>query len=101
VEVAPSFEILLHVALEILRVVAADRRPVLGDVDHFQPHAQGLERSRHELAGDLNVVQAAMVGAHIARVPFAVLVQLYRHPLTDVGIEKFLADARKIPPATG
>ncbi len=45
----------------------------------------------------LHVAQAATLGAHIATVPFAVLEQLVRHPLTDVGIEKFLADARKIP----
>ena len=47
----------------------------------------------------LHVAQAATMGAHIATVPFAVLEQLVRHPLTDVGIEKFLADARTIPPA--
>lgn len=47
----------------------------------------------------LHVAQAAIVGAHIATVPFAVLEQLVRHPLTDTGIEKFLADARTIPPA--
>ncbi len=44
-----------------------------------------------------HVVQAALLGAHIATVPFAVLEQLAKHPLTDIGIEKFLADARKIP----
>jgi transaldolase len=49
----------------------------------------------------LHVAQAAMLGAHIATVPFAVLEQLVRHPLTDSGIEKFLADARTIPPAKG
>ena len=48
----------------------------------------------------LHVAQAATIGAHIATVPFAVLEQLVRHPLTDVGIEKFLADARTIPPPT-
>ena len=48
----------------------------------------------------LHVAQAAALGAHIATVPFAVLEQALRHPLTDVGIEKFLADARTIPPAT-
>jgi transaldolase len=47
----------------------------------------------------LHVAQAATVGAHIATVPFAVLEQMVRHPLTDIGIEKFLADARSIPPA--
>jgi transaldolase len=49
----------------------------------------------------LHVAQAATIGAHIATVPFAVLEQLVRHPLTDAGIEKFLADARTIPPAAG
>jgi transaldolase len=49
----------------------------------------------------LHVAQAATIGAHITTVPFAVLEQLVRHPLTDVGIEKFLADARTIPPAAG
>ena len=49
----------------------------------------------------LHVTQAAIAGAHIATVPFAVLEQLVRHPLTDVGIEKFLADARTIPAAAG
>jgi transaldolase len=44
-----------------------------------------------------HVVEAALLGAHIATVPFAVLEQLAKHPLTDLGIEKFLADARKIP----
>lgn len=48
----------------------------------------------------LHVVQAAAIGAHVATIPFAVLEQLVRHPLTDVGMEKFLADARSIPPAT-
>jgi transaldolase len=46
----------------------------------------------------IHVLQSALMGAHIATVPFAVLEKLYRHPLTDVGIEKFLADHKKIPP---
>jgi transaldolase len=45
----------------------------------------------------IHVLQSALMGAHIATVPFSVLEKLYRHPLTDVGIEKFLADHRKIP----
>ena len=45
----------------------------------------------------VHVTRAAIAGAHIATIPFAVLEQLYRHPLTDVGMEKFLADAKKIP----
>jgi transaldolase len=48
----------------------------------------------------LHVAHAATIGAHIATVPFPILEQLVRHPLTDAGIQTFLADARKIPPAT-
>ena len=45
----------------------------------------------------LHVVEAALMGADIATMPFKVFEQIVRHPLTDVGIEKFKADARKIP----
>jgi transaldolase len=45
----------------------------------------------------LHVVEAAMLGAHIATMPFKILQQLIRHPLTDLGIEKFLADWEKVP----
>jgi transaldolase len=44
----------------------------------------------------LHVVDAAMAGAHIATIPFAVIDQLAKHPLTDIGIEKFLADWKKL-----
>jgi transaldolase len=43
----------------------------------------------------LHMVQAAMIGAHCATVPMSVIRQLVKHPLTDVGLEKFLADAKK------
>jgi transaldolase len=45
----------------------------------------------------VHVLQAALSGAHIATVPFNVLDKLYRHPLTDRGIEKFIADHGTIP----
>jgi len=40
----------------------------------------------------LHVLHAAMMGADIATIPFAVLKQLMSHPLTDIGIERFLKD---------
>jgi transaldolase len=39
-----------------------------------------------------HVLKAALMGADICTIPFGVLMQLVKHPLTDVGIEKFLAD---------
>lgn len=43
-----------------------------------------------------HVIQAALQGAHIATVPYKVLEQMTRHPLTDRGIEQFLADWQKL-----
>lgn len=44
----------------------------------------------------LHVVRAAKVGAHIATLPFKVMEQLFYHPLTDIGLERFLKDAQKL-----
>ncbi len=40
----------------------------------------------------IHVVEAAKVGAHVATMPYKIFKQLVRHPLTDVGLERFLAD---------
>ncbi|MCX7857695.1 MAG: fructose-6-phosphate aldolase [Deltaproteobacteria bacterium] len=40
----------------------------------------------------VHVLDAALIGAHIATIPFAVLSQLVKHPLTDIGIQRFLKD---------
>jgi transaldolase len=45
----------------------------------------------------MHVVQAARMGADVATIPFPVLAQLAHHPLTDIGLKKFLADWEKVP----
>jgi transaldolase len=45
----------------------------------------------------MHVFDAAMGGAHIATIPFKVLSQLSKHPLTDLGIASFLKDWEKVP----
>ncbi|UCH89967.1 MAG: fructose-6-phosphate aldolase [Thermoplasmata archaeon] len=45
----------------------------------------------------LHVIEAASIGAHIATVPYNVLMQMVKHPLTDIGIDRFLADWEKVP----
>jgi len=45
----------------------------------------------------LHVVEAARMGAHIATIPYSVIIQLTKHPLTDIGIQKFLKDWEKVP----
>ncbi len=45
----------------------------------------------------LHVVEAALIGADIVTLPFGVIEQLIKHPLTDIGIQRFLEDYKKIP----
>ena len=45
----------------------------------------------------LHVLEAARLGADVVTVPFKVLGQLVKHPLTDIGLQKFLADWEKVP----
>jgi len=48
-----------------------------------------------------HLVQSALIGADVCTVPFSVIQQMMKHPLTDVGLEKFLADHRKNKGAQG
>jgi transaldolase len=43
----------------------------------------------------IHMIQSAQLGADVATLPFKVLEQLYKHPLTDIGLERFLADWKK------
>ena len=45
----------------------------------------------------IHVVEAAKIGADIATMPFSVLEALVKHPLTDIGLERFLKDWEKLP----
>ncbi len=45
----------------------------------------------------VHVVEAALLGAHVCTIPFKVITQLAHHPLTDIGLARFLEDAKKIP----
>ncbi|MFC1950402.1 fructose-6-phosphate aldolase [Chloroflexota bacterium] len=60
---------------------------------HYQLTTQVIAASmRHPQ----HCVAAAKVGAHIATVPYKVLMQMLHHPLTDIGVARFLADWRRI-----
>lgn len=45
----------------------------------------------------MHVLEAAKMGAHIATIPYKIIEQLSKHPLTDIGLQKFLADWEKVP----
>ncbi len=45
----------------------------------------------------VHVLEAALIGADVATIPYKVIEQLVKHPLTDIGIERFLEDWKKVP----
>ncbi len=45
----------------------------------------------------VHVLNSALIGADIATIPYSVMLQLAKHPLTDAGIERFLKDWEKVP----
>ena len=78
--------------------VSSDGMSVVADIleiyENYGFDTQVLVASvRHPM----HVLEAAKMGAHVATCPLSVLLQLTRHPLTDIGLQKFLADWEKVP----
>jgi transaldolase len=67
-------------------------RDIVEIFDRYHFPTQVLAAS---LRHPLHVVQAAQAGAHIATMPYSVLRSMFKHPLTDAGMQKFLEDARR------
>ncbi|MFH1680089.1 MAG: fructose-6-phosphate aldolase [Candidatus Eisenbacteria bacterium] len=75
-----------HVGMDLIREIAA----------MYQNYPIATEVLAASIRSPLHVVEAALAGAHIATVPFGVVERMIRHPLTDIGIEKFLEDWKKL-----
>lgn len=58
----------------------------------FKIHGIETEIIAASIRGPQDVIDAAKHGAHIATVPYKVIMQMLKHPLTDIGIEKFMMD---------
>ena len=58
----------------------------------FEVHGINTEIIAASVRHPIHVIEAARVGAHIATVPYALVMQMVKHPLTDAGLEKFKAD---------
>jgi transaldolase len=86
--------------------------PFIGRLDDISQEGMGLIRDIKQIYANYNfktqiivasirnplhVLEAAKLGADVATVPFAVIEQLIKHPLTDIGIQRFLEDYKKIP----
>ena len=63
----------------------------------YQNYGLSTQVLAASIRSPVHVVQASLLGADVATIPHKVILQLLRHPLTDIGLEKFLADAKKIP----
>ncbi len=98
-------------ALLAAKVGAAYVSPFVGRLDDISHYGMDLVRQVitifdnygystevivASIRNPLHVVDAALAGAHIATIPFGVIDQLTKHSLTDIGIEKFLADWKKL-----
>ncbi len=71
---------------------------LIGDmIQIFENYMFSTEIIVASIRNPLHVIDAAKTGAHIATIPYSVITQLIKHPLTDSGIERFLKDWEKVP----
>jgi len=75
-----------HVGMDLVREIIAI-------YENYEFETEVLAAS---LRHPLHVVEAALAGADIATVPAKVFDQMFKHPLTDIGLERFLADWNKV-----
>lgn len=62
----------------------------------FEVHSINTEIISASIRNPIHVSECAMAGSDIATIPFNVLKQMTKHPLTDIGIEKFLSDYKNM-----
>jgi len=81
--------------------VAADGMHALRQIcEIYEKQGYETEVLAASLRHPMHVVEAGLAGAHIATLPFEVFGKLVKHPLTDLGLEKFLSDWRKLVEGT-
>ena len=73
--------------------ISQDGMAMLADIRQiYQNYNFETEILAASLRHPLHVLQAAQIGADVATIPFATIERLIKHPLTDIGLESFLAD---------
>lgn len=73
--------------------IGFDGMSLIGEiVNIFTNHDIKTEIITASVRNPIHVINAAQIGAHIATVPYDIIVQMSKHPLTDAGIERFLKD---------
>jgi transaldolase len=78
--------------------ISQDGMGIIGDIRAiFDNYGYECEIIVASVRNPVHVLQSALMGADIATIPYSVMVQLAKHPLTDAGIKKFLEDWEKVP----
>jgi transaldolase len=78
--------------------ISTDGMQLIGEiVEIYDNYDFATEVLVASVRSPMHVQQAARMGAHVATAPFSVLMQLAKHPLTDIGLAKFLEDWKKVP----
>jgi len=76
-----------HVGMDLVRQI----------VTIYENYGYGTQVLAASLRTPVHFLEAALAGAHVSTLPPAVLRQLLKHPLTDAGLERFLADWKTVP----
>jgi transaldolase len=63
----------------------------------FRNYGFGTQIIVASVRNPVHVLESALAGADIATVPYGVLMSLVKHPLTDIGIDRFLKDWQHVP----
>jgi transaldolase len=78
--------------------ISTDGMQLIGEiVQIYDNYAYETEVLVASVRHPMHVQQAALLGAHVVTCPLSVLMQLCKHPLTDIGLAKFLQDWEKVP----
>lgn len=78
--------------------IATDGMQLISDIQQiFTNYAFDTEVIVASVRHPVHILDSARIGADICTIPFGVIAKLYAHPLTDKGIERFLADWEKVP----
>ena len=91
----PSVEVVFHDADYDLRLLQQDYGWQIRTI--FDNYSYMTEIIVASVRNPVHVLNSALIGADIATIPYSVMVQLAKHPLTDAGIKKFLADWESVP----
>jgi len=67
-------------------------------VEIFTKHNLKTQVIAASIRHPLHVIEAAKAGSHIATVPYDILMKMMKHPLTDIGIARFIEDWKKVKP---